>query len=126
MLRRRLASLLVAGGLSLVSGCMNLWRPACWAPSTCCPATPCCSSGGGCCPDAVDSYSGPAGPMTEGPMLFPPSAPVMQGMPMAPGLPAVPAVPAVPHGPENGSLPLAPAPRLVPSPAPAPPMAYQP
>jgi hypothetical protein len=64
----------------------------------------------------IDAITANATPVTEGPLLVPPGAhPVMPGAPVAPAAPIA----------ENGTVPLAPPPRLVPSPT-APPMQYTP
>src|SRR4051812_18443753 len=54
MLRKRLASLALAAGVGLTSGCgcLGFGTPCC-APPACCPSSPCCGSG-------VSSFGGSA------------------------------------------------------------------
>ncbi len=117
MLRRRLASLALAAGLSCFSGCL-CWPGLCGPRPACCPPGPCgaaaspapifaenggvpaapCSQGHG----PIDLGGAP--PVTEGPFLFTPN-----------GSAGV-APPVLENG--NGRLPLAPPPRPYSPPAP--------
>jgi hypothetical protein len=103
MLRTRLASLALAAGLSLTSGCLNFSRPWGSGPGGCC-----CPPAGGCCDGVTAGFGGVVGTpccsshaappgAVEGPVLVPP-----HGVP--------------PAGPDNGVLAPAPSPRLVPAP----------
>ena len=107
MLRTRLASLALAAGLCLTSGCLT------WIPRPC--ASGCCPPAGGCCDGVVAGYGGgvvgtpcctshavPPGAIA-GPALAPQDAgPLLGAMPL-PGAP-------------SGILAPAPNPRLVPFP----------
>ena len=105
MLRTRLASLALAAGLSLTSGCMNFPRPfGCFGSGGGC----CCPPANGCCDGVVASFGGVvgtpccashAGPpgAVEGPMLLPQNG-------------------APPVGVGNGVLTPIPNPHLVPLP----------
>jgi hypothetical protein len=109
MSRPRIATLALAAGLGLLSGCASMCEHPLWpfgrSRVSCCPE---CEMGGGPCCDgygpSLDGYGGVgefAGPgLEEGGPGLPPPGPEM----MAPG------------APEAGIPPLAPPPRLVPQP----------
>jgi hypothetical protein len=142
MLRKRLASLALAAGLGLTSGCLGFGNPWCPRPA-CCPSSPCCAApvngdgvggilsgyGGGlveaapCC----NSHGGPPAAVEGlGPILAPPQvAPPVNGgpPPVNGGLPPVNG--GAPTVLDPGALAPAPNPRLVPSPQ-APPTPYTP
>ena len=119
MLRARLATLTLAGGLVLSTGCQNLSdRFHCWrmnlgsrgATTAATHGTPECP----CQETGLVHGAVPTGIEGGGPVLVQPDAPMMGAPMMAPPVMTAPPAPPPPGQP---AVPMGPPPRIVPSPA---------